>query len=210
MDQKRYHHPDLRQKLLDEAVALVREDGIKGFSLRKLAARAGVSHAAPYRHFSGKEEILACILLDGHIRLKAALRDARSKCRGSPADKILALGRAYLEFAALNPERLGVMFSREGLAASAALGGKEPEADASDHDSFGVLEDAVRDAQGAGQLDPKADSGVLAFSIWSEIHGLALLWNEGLIPSMAGQRGVRGEDALEAVMRVFASHCGAI
>jgi len=70
---KQYHHPDLRQTLLDEAVKLIDDEGLRGFSLRKLAVRAGVSHAAPYRHFENKDEILVILMLEGHKRLRQAL-----------------------------------------------------------------------------------------------------------------------------------------
>ena len=80
---KPYHHPDLRRALLDAALDLLREEGVKGFSMRKLAALAGVSHSAAYRHFASKDEILAELMLEAHKGLKAALEAARAD--GAPS-----------------------------------------------------------------------------------------------------------------------------
>jgi AcrR family transcriptional regulator len=91
-----YHHPDLRQALLDGAVRLIKEEGMREFSLRKLAKEVGVSHAAPYRHFENKEAILATLMLEGHKRLRTTLLDARTRCPGKAIDKLIAEGRAYL------------------------------------------------------------------------------------------------------------------
>jgi AcrR family transcriptional regulator len=208
MEKKNYHHPDLRKKLLEATVLILREDGAKGLTIRKLASRAGVSAAAPYRHFSSKEEILAAITLEGNKRLKDALTAAREGCPGKSSEKLRALGKAYLDFSKRNSEYFRLMFSREGMSASTSLVAKNPNQDMSEYDSFGVLEEGVKDAQTAGELDPDIDSGVLSISIWSEIHGLATLRNEGVISTMSGQRGVSEKKAMELLLALFARHCG--
>lgn len=189
MDEKSYHHPDLRKKLLQAAVKLLKEDGIRDFSMRKLAARAGVSHGAPYRHFSGKDELLACIMMEGHRRLREDMLAARRGCAGGSLGKLRALGKAYLEFARRNPEHLKVMFTREGLVSAEKLSHAPEGVGSSEYDSFGVLVETVADAQAEKCLDGAVDPGVLSLSIWTEIHGLAILCNEGLIKSMVESRG---------------------
>lgn len=205
-----YHHPDLRQELLNQALVLLREDGIKGFSLRKLASRAGVSHAAPYRHFGSKDEILASILLEGHKMLKEALETARRNQAGRASDKLLALGRAYVDFARGNPEHLKVMFTRDGLSSAMKLSGTVQGMDMSEYDSFGVLVAAIRDCQAEGSLSPNRNAEIMSLSIWAEIHGLAVLLGEGIIAAMIEPRGMSEEDAYRSLMEIIGSHCGIV
>ncbi len=204
-----YHHPDLKQTLLDTAVIILNEEGHKGLTLRKLAAKAGVSHSAPYRHFSSKEEIIATLMLEGHRRLRLTLNTAREKTPGTSSAKLLALGRAYLEFAKINREYLAIMFSKEGLAASMELGSKLEHVTMSDYDSFGVLEAAVLDCQIEGSLDSKADTGAMSLHIWSGVHGLAVLRNEGLLAGMASQRGKSETETLGAIFEIMRKQFGA-
>lgn len=199
---RRYHHGDLRQTLLDGAVELIKTEGMRSFSLRRLAAQAGVSHAAPYRHFESKEEILAILMLEGHKRLRTDLMAAHKAVRGKFADKLMGMARAYLEFARQHPAYLSVMFSREGLAAAWSVRDKFAF-HAEDYDSFGVLEHAVRDCQDADTLDPDADTGALSFLVWAEVHGLALLRNEGVVAGMSELRGRSEDQALDAMFKLM-------
>jgi AcrR family transcriptional regulator len=198
----RYHHPDLRQALLDGAMRLIDEEGLRGFSLRKLAAQAGVSHAAPYRHFENKEQILVALMLEGHKRLRQTLVAAEQDCKGTAVEKYLAMARAYLAFARRNPEYLRVMFSREALAAARAMRPGE-DVHGSDYDSFGVLEAIVRRCQDEGALPADADVGVLSLLSWVEVHGLALLCNEGLIRQMSEERGGTEKRTLGTIFAIM-------
>jgi len=200
---KSYHHKDLRQALLQHAVRLIQDEGMKGFSMRKLAALAGVSHTAPYRHFSSKEELVATLMLDGHMRLRAAMLATRSATSGPARDKLLAMGRAYLDFAREQPEYLSLMFSGVGMAAAMSVASKHAEFHAEDSDSFGPLEQTVRACQAEGSFDPSLEPGALSFAVWSQVHGLALLRNEGLIGLMSAERGRTEADTLNAVFAVL-------
>jgi AcrR family transcriptional regulator len=199
-----YHHPDLRQALLDGAVRLIKEEGMREFSLRKLAKEVGVSHAAPYRHFENKEAILATLMLEGHKRLRMTLLDARARCPGKASDKLLAQGRAYLEFARKNPEYLSVMFSKEGMAAAMSVGEKLG-AHQEDYDSFGVVETTVSECQAEGSMDPRADTGALSMHAWAEVHGLAQLRNDGLIAGMSEMRGGKEATTIDAIFAIMRS-----
>jgi AcrR family transcriptional regulator len=199
-----YHHPDLRQALLDGAVRLIREEGMRHFSLRKLAAQVGVSHAAPYRHFENKEAILATLMLEGHKRLRTCLLDARARGPGKAIDKLIAQGRAYMEFARQNPEYLSVMFSREGMAAAMSVGEKLG-GHQEDYDSFGVVEATVQECQAEGSMDPRADTAALGLHAWAEVHGLALLRNDGLIAGMSEMRGKKESSTLDAIFAIMRS-----
>lgn len=198
---RQYHHPDLRQTLLHEAMRLIKSEGIRNFSLRKLAAKAGVSHAAPYRHFENKEEILAILMLEGHRLLRADLIRARDKCIGDCADKLITLGQAYLDFAGAHPEYLKVMFTSGGMA-SAMLVRKKMSCQEQDYDSFGVLEAQVKACQASGCLESKADSRVLSLLLWAEVHGLAILRNEGIVASLSARYGQTEMMFLQSVTKV--------
>ncbi len=203
-----YHHPDLRQALLEGALALLKSEGIKGFSLRRLAASVGVSHAAPYRHFASKDQLLAVLLIEGHQLLAAKLVAAREANPGSAQNRLLALARAYLDFARENPERLGLMFSGEGNRATEDVDPLVLAPEAEGVDSFAPLEQTVRECQAEGSLDPAEDSGVLSIAFWSQVHGLALLRNEGIIDGMSRVRGGSEGATVEGVLALMKKGMG--
>ncbi len=192
---KRYHHPDLRSALMRAALAELTEKGPRRFSLRSVAARAGVSHAAPYRHFPDKDSILAALILEGMRALTSTLREANREIASSAREKLGRLGRAYVAYGRENPQVLSLMFSGPGFSALGTASQGTPHG--AEYDAFGELESTVRECQREGSLDPERDSGVLSLLIWSTVHGLAILFTENVIPSMAAERGM-SETAAEA------------
>jgi AcrR family transcriptional regulator len=198
---RRYHHPDLRQTLLEGAVRLIKRDGMRNFSLRKLAAEAGVSHTAPYRHFDSKEEILAILMLEGHRMLRAGLVAARDACDGDCGAKMIALTQAYLHFASAHPEYLKVMFSCGGITSVMKVR-KKMEFPEQDYDAFGVLEAQIKECQTTGSLEAKADSKALSLLAWAEVHGLALLRNEGIIASLSERYGQTEAMTLDSIFKI--------
>lgn len=202
MEEKKasYHHPDLKTALLEAARLELAELGVRGFSLRSVAERAGVSRAAPYRHFKGKEGLLAALTAQGFRELTIALREADGACSGSSMDKLLAQGSAYLVFGRRRPELLELIFSNQGLLsamAEASLGGIQP---GPDFDAFGVLETRVAACQAEGYLAPGLDSYVVATLVWSTVHGLSILEREGVLGAMAAEKGLSPEAAGTALM----------
>src|SRR5271154_2770181 len=107
-----YHHGDLKRALTDAALALVREKGPKGFSLSEAARRAGVSVAAPYRHFADKAELLAAVAEEGFIQLHEAL-SAAGAAAPNPKNRVIQLGRAYVGWAVAHPDYYQSMFGAE-------------------------------------------------------------------------------------------------
>src|SRR5712691_11207355 len=106
---KPYHHGHLQEVLLRTAIQLIGEVGPVGFTLREVARRAGVSHNAPYRHFSDREELLAAVAAQGFRELTHAMLDA-AKPQPNPLDQLKRAGLAYVEFALRRPEHFTVMF----------------------------------------------------------------------------------------------------
>ena len=161
-----YHHGDLRRALTDAALALVGERGPKGFSLTEVARRAGVSAAAPYRHFADKAALLATVAQLGFDQLRTALQAAPDG--GSGRDRLVEMGRRYVRWALDHPDFYLVMFGAEV---------KHPdhvELVRAAEDTFGALLAAIEAARSGGELDID-DPYPLAGSIWSAVHGTAAL-----------------------------------
>jgi AcrR family transcriptional regulator len=162
-----YHHGNLKQTLIDAAVALVAEVGPQGFTLREVARRAGVSHNAPYRHFQDKDELVAAVAMQGFERLTAAMK--RSAARGATApDRLRLCGRGYVSFALRWPEHFSVMFdlpSNQERYPNYATAGEE---------AFETLLAFIVQCQEAGALSAE-DPRQLALLSWSIVHGVAKL-----------------------------------
>jgi AcrR family transcriptional regulator len=107
---KGYHHGDLRVALLASAAELLDEGGPEAVSLRECARRAGVSHAAPYRHFATKEALLLALAEEGFDGLAAAGDEAMRRVR-DPRERLDAYGVAYVHFALEHPARFRLMFA---------------------------------------------------------------------------------------------------
>jgi AcrR family transcriptional regulator len=172
-----YHHGSLRPALLRAAGKLLENDGPEALSLRELARRAGVSHNAPYRHFAGREALLAALAADGFRLLGEAL--ARTSGR--------AMGEAYVGFALEHAQLFRLMFGgrlrfsrHSGLAAAAAK-------------PYEALLAAFR-AQPA-----IADPEKAAAAAWSLVHGLAHLLLDGHFPQPAADRAAFARDVIGAV-----------
>jgi len=167
-----YHHGNLRAALLESAERTLSEGG--ELSLRELARRTGVSHAAPRRHFADKQALLDALAEDGFERLGAALRDAMPAGDGFDA-RLLAFARAYVRFATEHAALLELMFAckhRPGAAASLR--------EAADR-AFEVPLALIAEGQARGEVvagDPEG-VGMVAFAA---AHGIAALANNQMLP----------------------------
>ncbi len=161
-----YHHGDLKNALLSAARAILEEDS-SALSLRAVARRAGVSHAAPYRHFPNHESLLAELAREGFKELKDEIA-AAAAVPGAESDRVATLGAAYMRFVARRPALTRLMF-----------GSQLPNRDA-----FPALGEAA-DAVGKTIGDALHDSA-LGLAVWAAMHGLAMLILENVID--LGQR----------------------
>lgn len=173
MTGRSYHHGDLRRAVLDAAIDVITTAGPAAISLRDLARRAGVSHAAPAHHFKDKAGVLTALAVEGHERLAAYLTAALDACE----PELRELGVSYVRFALDHPAHFEVMF-RPDLRhedAPELVGAKERTA--------GLLAGGVAavPAERRG-----ADAGLAAIAAWSLAHGFATLWRGGNIQRPAG------------------------
>jgi AcrR family transcriptional regulator len=166
---RKYHHGNLREALIEAGLALIAEKGVRALTLREIGARAGVSRMAAYRHFKNKEELLLAIGEAGFKRFGDALENARHAAAKNYADRINAMGLAYLEFASKNRAHFEVMFlPLDDGSARPAKGGEAARR------AFAILEETVREGQASGEVQ-QGDSAAIASLIWSSIHGISLL-----------------------------------
>ena len=106
-----YHHGDLRNTLIQTATLLLPQHGAAGLSLRAIAKAAGVSHAAPYRHFRDKTDLLESIAISGYNRLADASQNAERRFPNSPQQQLFEAGMGYLSLVMEQPELAHLMFS---------------------------------------------------------------------------------------------------
>jgi AcrR family transcriptional regulator len=164
-----YHHGDLRQSLIDAAIALIGEEGIRDLSLRQVARRVGVSHNAPYRHFADKEALLAAVAEQGFESLRVAMETARQGIPFNSLERLEAIGIAYVHFALAHPFHYRLMFGDYRYNFS-----KHPALAAVANRSFMVLVNTIKEGQSAGVL--RSDDPLnMARVAWSLVHGQSML-----------------------------------
>lgn len=160
-----YHHGNLHATLLATAQDMLEADGAATLSLRAVAKRAGVSHAAPYRHFANKSALLEAIAAQGFAALETAIADAATRFPDDPERQIVECGSAYVREAVARPQRTHLMF------------GGQLDTDALDRaarSSFDALIEVVRRGRRAGIFEPAATRDTV-LAVWSAAHGLAML-----------------------------------
>src|SRR5258708_7859729 len=147
MTDRPYHHGRLRAELLAEAERTLREQGIEALSLRDLARQAGVSHAAPRRHFADRQALLDALAEAGFARLQEELRAAIDGAGPDYEAQLQAVADRYVRFAARDPALVELMFTVKSAEPSAAL----REASTRLFNAFG---DLIDQGQQAGVLPP--------------------------------------------------------
>lgn len=173
-DPQPYHHANLRKTLLDAAVVLIGEVGPRGFTLREVARRAGVSHNAPYRHFASKDELLVAVAEEGFDRLTAVMQ--KTLVRGkSPRERLQLCGCGYVDFALRWPQHFLAMFD---LPPALRENCKKQHIG---ENAFRVLLGCITSAQQSGDLSA-GDPLPLAWTAWSLVHGIAKLAISGNLP----------------------------
>jgi AcrR family transcriptional regulator len=182
---KTYHHGDLRATCVSAAMELLEESGETALSLRAVARRAGVSPAAPYRHYADREALVSAVAALGYRELAERLAAAHP----SPAtlEQLTSVGVAYVQFALERPALFRIMFGEpcdrdndERIAATAAV--------------TLYLHKIV------GRVFPEADPEAMATATWALVHGLAFLHLDGKLdastPSAVADRVTAAIDAL--------------
>lgn len=201
MARSSYHHGNLRQALVEATVRLIEENGPQAFTLAEAARLAGVSAAAPYRHFAGRDELLEEVARQGFDEFAERLGAAYDDGRPSALSAFLNMGQAYLRFAADRRGYYIAMFeSGISISGNAALSQASERA-------RGVL---VRSAAGLfDKLPPgrRPPPGMVADHIWAMSHGVVELFSRG----KPGSRSpVSPADMLESGALIYLRGLGVI
>lgn len=159
-----YHHGNLKEALLDAARDLVATQGPAGVTLAEASRRAGVSPAAPYRHFKDRDALMAALADRGFAQFGDELAQAFGDGTPDPASAFLRVGDAYLAFARREPGLYGAMFTVCPPGRDTAQGGR----------AFALLAASAGKAAGVGLLPQGA-----ILSIWALAHGAATLAASG-------------------------------
>ncbi|MCA9565491.1 MAG: TetR/AcrR family transcriptional regulator [Myxococcales bacterium] len=192
----KYHHGDLRDSLIHAALELVETQGVGGLSLRAAARRAGVSHAAPYRHFKDKEALLAAAAEQGYRELGNYLQGKLDKLGEGKVERVQGLAQAYVEFARQNTPQFRLMFGP-------SIPDKTiyPELQKASGDAFRLVMQATKEAYEAGDLTGPSYQQV-GMSAWALTHGIASLYVDRQFVS-AGMSGDDAESAIEWMFAIF-------
>lgn len=164
---------DLRRALIDEAAAVVAEVGVEALSLRQVARRLGVSHAAPAHHFGDRSGLLTAVAADGFELFNPHMASAvLAAAEGPPIEILLALARGYASFADEHPGHFAVMFLPNLVRLD------DPAYRAASDAAFDALLAVIEACQAAGwRADEPSRS--LAAAAWSLAHGLTVLRSQG-------------------------------
>jgi AcrR family transcriptional regulator len=168
-----YHHGDLREALIRAALELIAQKGPAGFTFAEAARWAGVSPAAPYRHFRDRDELLASVALRGFEQFQAVLAKAWDDGRPDALAALDRLGKAYLEFARNQQAYYSAMFEA-GIPADAS-----PELRGAGERAFAVMRNAAEKLCAEVPAQQRPPALMLALHIWAMSHGVASLFGRG-------------------------------
>jgi AcrR family transcriptional regulator len=168
-----YHHGNLKEALVRAALELIAQKGPAGFTFAEAARWAGVSPAAPYRHFRDRDELLANVALRGFQQFEAMLVRVWDDGRPDPLTALDRLGKAYLEFARSEPAYYSAMFEA-GVPPDTS-----PELRKAGERAFAVLRDAAERLCVLLPPQSRPPAGMVALHIWAVSHGVASLFGRG-------------------------------
>lgn len=191
---KPYHHGNLRDTLILAAAELIRERASIDFAMVDAARRAGVSSAAPYRHFKDKEALLEAVCHVAFMALTESTREIAASVDTSTEEGIIAIGWSYIDFVTSHPEFYDLMWGDMGLRALESVD------DAIKNSGFFVLVDAVTSWCNANGVS-NYDAPELAVKLWATAHGLACLTMNQSLDSFLPDVDPRG--LLDSTTRTF-------
>lgn len=172
---KPYHHGNLKEAAVLTALEMVENKGLEAITLRELSRRIGASRTAIYRHFENKEALIQAVILAGFERFDACFVDIFSRDDLDVLERFSMMGRAYLSFAADNPELYRLLFGER------VRQEREEVCDLEDADKatgFHALVGLIEAGQRL-KVFKAGDAFLMAATVWAMIHGLSLLIIDG-------------------------------
>ncbi|MCO6188148.1 TetR/AcrR family transcriptional regulator [Rhizobium sp. L1K21] len=199
-EKRGYHHGNLREALIEAALKLIDEHGSDGVTLSEAARMAGVSPAAPYRHFKDRNSLMAAVAEQGFEAFAGQLEHASAKSNNGPMQKLLDIGEAYLDFARKAPSHYAAMFEA-GIAH-----GSSPALSRESDRAFNVLRTAATEVHAILPPDRRAPALMIALHIWSMTHGIASLFLRG--DTARRNLPVKPEELLESGVIIYLDGLG--
>jgi len=195
-----YHHGNLKEALVRAALDLIAEKGPAGFTFAEAARAAGVSPAAPYRHFRDRDDLLVEVARRGFDLFADALRQAWADGRPNSMAALERTGRAYLQFARSEPAHYAAMFDANVSHAAS------PELTQASDRAFGVLREAAERLVAEMPAKGRPPALMVALHVWSLAHGIASLFGR---PDPSRRRiPMSAEELLEAGVLVYLQGLG--
>ena len=194
-ERRGYHHGNLREALVLAALELIGQKGPSGFSFAEAARHAGVSPAAPYRHFRDRDALMADVAQRGFERFEAALSAAWRKGQPDPLRALEAVGKAYIAFARTEPAFFSAMFE------ACLPPDAHPRMHQAGEQAFAILRQAAEAAVAGARPGLRPPALMVALHMWSLAHGIAALFGRGDV----GRRKIpmAAEELLEAGVLVY-------
>jgi AcrR family transcriptional regulator len=175
MPTKKYHHGDLKNALIEAGIEILSKEGVPGLSLRKVAQKAGVSHAAPYAHFKDKQALIAAISTEGHKKFHAMIKQVMEEHPDDPLRQFVETAWAYVVFGLDESAHFRITFS------SAVEKERDyPALVEMIRRNFALLRELIMRCQVAEILDP-GEPDLVSVGVWGLVHGFVSLLQEGQV-----------------------------
>lgn len=176
MEKENYHHGDLKEQLILNGLKLLNEQGVNGFSLRKVAAMCNVSHTAPYKHFKNKEELILAISTYVEENFNKILGNIVELIE-NPMEQTVALGKAYVSFMVENPDYLKFLFLNDNIY---SIEVSENTIGHTNSKAFNIFKESATNMLRTFNIpQQKIDIDIIA--MWTMVHGIAVLLANGTI-----------------------------
>ena len=176
MEKENYHHGDLKEQLILNGLELLNEQGINGFSLRKVAAMCNVSHTAPYKHFKNKEELIVAISSYVEDSFNKTLGDIVENIE-NPMEQTVALGKAYVSFMVENQDYLKFLFLNDNIY---SIKVSENTIEHSESKAFNIFRDSATRMLETFNI-PQEKIAIDIIAMWTMVHGIAVLLANGTV-----------------------------
>ncbi len=200
-DKKSYHHGNLKEALIEASLSLIQEKGPTGFTMAEAARQAGVSTAAPYRHFKGREDLIAEVARQGYVIFAEKMEAAFDRGKPDPLTAFEAVGQAYLTFAKSNPGHYIAMFE-SGISISSS-----PDLNMVANRAMAVLTQAAEKLFEGIPKDKRPPATMVSHHIWSMSHGVVELFTRG---QPGGRAPFSAEELLESGIGIYLRGLGII
>ena len=198
---KSYHHGNLREALVEATLSLVQEKGPTGFTMAEAARQAGVSTAAPYRHFKGREDLIEEVARQGYVIFAEKMEKAFNRGKPDALTAFEAVGQAYLKFAKSNPGHYIAMFE-SGISISGS-----PDLNMVANRAMAVLTQAAEKLFEGLPKNKRPPATMVSHHIWSMSHGVVELFTRG---QPGGRAPFSAEELLESGIGIYLRGLGII